>query len=229
MEMTFESAFSTGGLVGHLSYVLLITSMLMRSMLWLLLFLIGYSLVSITYGAIWLKDPVSVFWESVLVVVNIIQITREWLREHRARFSDEETQLITARFEGLTKAEARHLLNMGVWVDGPPGTVLTTEGTRVDHVAYLSNGVVDILHNNAQVGTCRAGNFIGEMSVLGHTAASATAIVSEVARYWLIPSEKLLELQKKDPRIAGAFQAGVARDLSAKVISSNASLRNSAR
>ena len=229
MEMTFESAFSTGGLVGHLSYVLLITSMLMRSMLWLRVFVIGYALVSITYGAVWLKDPVSVFWETLLVLVNIVQITREWLREHRGRFSDAERDLIATRFAGLTKAEARHLLNMGVWVDGAAGTVLTTEGERVDYVAYVSTGTVDILHNDAQVGTCRAGNFIGEMSVLGHTSASATAVVSEPARYWLIPSEKLLELQKDDPKIAGAFQAGVARDLSAKVISSNAHLRASAR
>lgn len=228
MEMTLESAFSTGGLVGHLSYVLLITSMLMRSMFWLRILVICFALVSITYGAVWLNDPVSVFWESLLVLVNVVQITREWLRENRARFSDEERQLIANRFAGLSKAEARRLLNMGVWVDGAAGTILTTEGEPVAHVAYVSSGVFDILHNDTKVGTCRAGNFIGEMSVLGHTTASATAVVAEQARYWLIPSERLLDLQHKDPSIASAFQAGMARDLSTKVISTNAALRDSA-
>ncbi|MEM1072875.1 MAG: cyclic nucleotide-binding domain-containing protein [Pseudomonadota bacterium] len=225
MELTFESAFSTGGLVGHISYVLLITSMTMRSMTWLRILVIGYAIVSITYAAVWLKDPVSIFWETVLVIVNLIQLAREWLRQRRAVFSDEEARFVATRFSGLSKADARQLLNLGVWVDGATGTNLTTEGEPVDHVAYISEGSVDVYHSDARVGTCRPGNFIGEMSVLGHTAASATAVVAEKARYWLIPSEKLLELQEHSPTLASAFQAGIAQDLSTKVISNNAALR----
>lgn len=229
MELTLESALSPGGLVGHLSYILLITSMLMRSMIWLRLFVIAYALVSILYGAVWLKDPVSVFWETVLVLVNVAQITREWMRERRARFSPEEKQFVETRLESLSKADARKLLNMGVWVEGAPGITLTTEGQPVEHVAYLSKGIVDILHNDVKVGACKPGNFIGELSVLGHTEASATAVVAEPARYWLIPSEKLMQLQDEAPNIAGVFQAGIARDLSTKVISSNAAVRGAAR
>lgn len=226
MELTLESALSTGGFVGHLSYVLLITSMLMRSMLWLRIFVIGYALVSILYGAVWLKDPVSVFWESILVVVNVVQITREWLREHRARFSLEEEQFIALRFATLSRARARKLLNLGIWVDGAPGTTLTTEGKPVDQVAYVSEGAVDIFHSDVKVGSCGPGNFIGEMSVLGHSSASATAIVAEPARYWLIPAEELRRLSDRAPELAGAFQAGIAKDLSSKVVSGNAALRN---
>ncbi|MEM1351999.1 MAG: cyclic nucleotide-binding domain-containing protein [Pseudomonadota bacterium] len=222
--MTLESAFSPGGLVGHLSYVFLITSMLMRSMFWLRIFVIAYAFVSITYGAIWLKDPVSVFWESILVLVNIVQIAREWLREHRARFSEEEAEFVSLRFPALSKARARELLNLGVWIDGSPGTKLTTEGEPVDHVAYVTEGSVDIFHNDAKVGRCAAGNFIGEMSVLGHSAASATAIVSEPARYWLIPADRLRRLQYTEPELAGAFQAGIAQDLRGKVMSGNSAL-----
>lgn len=224
VELTLESALSPGGLVGHISYILLITSMLMRSMLWLRLFVIAYAVVSIVYGAVWLKDPVSVFWETVLILVNVVQIFREWMREHRARFSAEERQFVETRFQGLSNAEARQLLNLGVWVDGAPGTQLTTEGEPVEHVAYVAEGVFDIFHGGAKVGVCRAGNFIGEMSVLGHTSASATAITAGQARYWLIPSETLLDLQARSPKLASAFQSGIAQDLSSKVISTNAAL-----
>lgn len=228
MELTLESALSTGGMVGHLSYVLLITSMLMRSMMWLRIFVIGYALVSIVYGAVWLNDPVSVFWESILVIVNVIQIAREWMREHRAQFSPEEDRFIALRFGSLSKARARELLNLGIWVNGTAGTKLTTEGEPVDHVAYVSEGVVDIFHNDVKIGSCAPGNFIGEMSVLGHGAASATAIVAEPARYWLIPAEQLRALKHKAPELAGAFQAGIAQDLSTKLLSGNAALRDKA-
>ena len=158
-------------------------------------------------------------------MVNVVQITREWVSEHRARFSAEERKLIETRFQGLSKAEARQLLNLGFWVEGAPGTQLTTEGEPVEHVAYVSEGAFDIFHGGAKVGVCRPGNFIGEMSVLGHTAASATAVIAKQARYWLIPSETLLDLQAHAPKLASAFQAGIAQDLSTKVISTNAAVR----
>ena len=40
MELSFESAFSTGGLVGHLAYLLLILSIIMRNIVWLRVFMI---------------------------------------------------------------------------------------------------------------------------------------------------------------------------------------------
>ena len=54
MELTLESAFSVGGLVGHTSYLLLVVSMLMRRMFWLRVFVIASAIVAITYDAVWL-------------------------------------------------------------------------------------------------------------------------------------------------------------------------------
>jgi hypothetical protein len=73
MDLTLESAFSTGGLVGHASYLLLVLSMMMRGMTLLRIFVILSAFVSILYDMVWLKDPVGVFWESMLVLVNIVQ------------------------------------------------------------------------------------------------------------------------------------------------------------
>lgn len=76
MELTLSSAFSPGAMVGHLAYLLLVASMLMRTLFALRLLVIASALVAIAYAAIWLNDPVSSFWEALLVVVNILQITR---------------------------------------------------------------------------------------------------------------------------------------------------------
>lgn len=109
-----------------------------------------------------------------------------------------------------------------MWADAIPGLVLTTEGTPVDNVVYLAIGQVDILVGDQIVGCCRPGNFVGEMSVLRRTPASATAIVAAPFRYWLIPSVQLRDLQKSEPEMASAFQAGIARDLRNKIIAGNA-------
>lgn len=197
-------------------------------MTWLRILVIASAFAAIAYDTIWLKDPVGVFWESLLVTVNIIQIGREYFRERRTRFTPEEQAFVNARLRGLLKSDARRLLNMGVWVDGAPGVVLTTEGKPVEKLAYIISGRVDIFLNDRKVGACTAGNFVGEMSVLGQTPASATAIVAEPSRYWLIPSERLQTLQDKEPSLAGAFQSGIARDLRNKIISNNEALGRSA-
>ncbi len=225
MELTLESALSPGGLVGHASYLLLVISMLMRSMTWLRILVIASAFTAIAYDTIWLKDPVGVFWETLLVTVNIIQIGREWLRERRARFSAEERRFLQSRLGALSRAEARRLLNMGLWIDAEPGVVLTTEDKPVDHLAYLVQGAVDIFLNGHKVGQCLPGNYVGEMSILGNAPASATAVVSEPARYWLIPSKQIRRLQQSDPEIAAAFQAGMARDLRKKIIAGNQAAR----
>ena len=227
MELTLESALSTGGMVGHASYFLLVLSMTMRSMTMLRLLVIASAFAAIAYDVIWLKDPVGVFWESLLVSVNIIQITREWVNERRARFTPEEQRFVTARLSALSKAQARRLLNMGVWVDGTQGVILTKEAKPVDSLAYLIAGEVGIYLNDQKVGSCLPGNFVGEMSVLGNTPASATAIVAVPSRYWLIPSRHLHSLQEKEPEVAAALHSGIARDLRNKIISGNATANTS--
>jgi len=50
VELTLESAFSTGGLVGHFAYMLLVLSMVMRRMIWLRILVILSALVAIAYA-----------------------------------------------------------------------------------------------------------------------------------------------------------------------------------
>jgi len=221
LELTIESAFSTGGLVGHFSYLLLVASMLMRAMTPLRILVIASALVAITYDLIWLKDPIGVFWETLLVVINVIQIGREWYENHRSRFTPEEKSFFNDRLSSLSPREARRLLNLGVWVDGTVDTTLAIQGQAVPHLVYLTQGEVEIFVSERLVGHCHPGNFIGEMSVLGGTSASATARVSQPARYWVLATERLAKLRDTAPEIVNAIELGIAQDLRNKVESAN--------
>lgn len=44
--------------------------------------------------------------------------------------------------------------------------MLTREGEPVSHLYYLAEGEARLLSEGRQVGTCRAGDLIGERSVL---------------------------------------------------------------
>ncbi len=105
MELTFASAFSQEGLLGHAAYVLLVLSMLMRTLLWLRLLVIVSATLGISYSAFILGDPVSTFWESCLVLVNIGQLLITHWRSLRAQFSEAEQLFVDQHLPGLSRGE----------------------------------------------------------------------------------------------------------------------------
>ena len=107
MELTLESALSPGAMVGHFAYLLLVISMLMRSITWLRIFVILSAIVALAYGAIWLNDPVTVFWEATLIVVNIVQIFLIWHANRSAQFNEDEKRLIAERLPTLSPIPAQ--------------------------------------------------------------------------------------------------------------------------
>ncbi len=221
MELTLESAFSTGGMVGHTSYLLLVISMMMRNINMLRILVIASSFVAIAYDTIWLKDPVGVFWESALVLVNIVQLTIIYFENRLVRFSADEEQLHNTWLNGMEKGACRRLLNKGLWVNGETGTTLTRQGEPVDHLIYLATGEAEILSAGRPVAVCGPGAFIGEMTVLEGDAATGTAILTETSRYWMIEAERLRKLVEAKPEVGQALQAGFTANLKDKLVRSN--------
>jgi hypothetical protein len=132
MELTLASALSQEGLLGHAAYVLLVISMLMRTLLWLRILVIASAVLGISYSALILGDPVSTFWETCLVVVNVAQLLLANWRNLRARFSDDERTLLGRHLPGLSRGEARALLDSGTWHRLEDGASMTTEGVAVE-------------------------------------------------------------------------------------------------
>lgn len=221
MELTLESAFSTGGIVGHIAFMLLVISMLMRR-LWLLrVFVIASALVAITYDAVWLKDPVGVFWETMLVLVNVAQLTILYLEGRWAKFSDDERVFAETKLPDLGKAHCRRLLEKGFWVTGEDGTFLTRQGEPVSHLFYLARGKATIFSGDYAVGSCGAGSFIGEMTVLNGEPATGTAVLSDTSHYWMIETAVLRQLVAANPEIHQALSASFTAGLKEKLVHSN--------
>ncbi len=227
MELTLESAFSVGGLVGHLSYLLLVFSMVMRVMWLLRVLVIASSLVAIAYDGIWLKDPVGIFWESLLVLVNIVQLTITYVENLRSQFNREEADFVHASFPGLSMKHKRRLLDAGKWIEAGPETELTQDGKPVRQLAYLARGEVKIASNGKTVGLCEAGSFVGEMTVLTAAPANGTAIVSRAARCWTVEAGDLRRLAAAHEEIEQALHACFQRNLLLKLVSSNKHIERS--
>lgn len=199
MELTFSSALSLGGLIGHLAYILLILSMMMRRMFWLRILVIASALVGIAYSVFWLKDPVSSFWETLLVTVNVVQLLITWRQNSLAQFSDEERSFAKRRLRGLPTGEQRRVIDSGRWQDIDPGTVLTVEGEKASDLFYLSHGEAEVRLEGTELALCGPGTYFGEMSFVGGGTASATVRTTSPSRVWRISRETLSYFDQKHP------------------------------
>lgn len=165
MELTLDSAFSVGGMDGHLAYVFQVLSMLMRSIVALRILFVVNVLLNIFYVTVWVHDPVRLFWESLLFVINIGQLALIWWQIWPAQFSDDEKVFAASRLRGLSRGQTRQLL--------------TLEGERPLHLTSIASGNAGTDIVDRRIADCGSGHYIGEMSVLDREPASAMDQLSE--------------------------------------------------
>ena len=195
--------------------------MMMRDISALRLLVIASALAGIAYDLFWLRNPVGVFWEGLLLLVNVVQLYLLWRRDRSAQFSKEEENFIATRLQGLSPGRCRDFFDMGRWESLPTGTILTRQNERPEFLTYLSEGTASILVADSKVATVQAGHYIGEMSLLGDGDASATVIIENPARVWRVEPGKIKRLMQDRPTIANAVQAGIAVDMRRKIVAGN--------
>ncbi|WP_286193790.1 cyclic nucleotide-binding domain-containing protein [Tropicibacter sp. R16_0] len=201
-----------------MSYLLLVLSMLMRQMLWLRIFVIASALAGIAFDHFWLGNPVGVFWQSLLVLVNVGELFLLWRNDRRASFSAEEDRFRTELLAGLSPGQARRFLDLGRWETLPEGTILTVEGRTPEFLTFVDRGDVLIETNDRLVRTVSGGHFIGEMSLMGDGRATASAKAHTELRAWRIERLKLERLRDANHSSMSAIESAIARDMRAKLM-----------
>lgn len=220
-DLIIEQVASPGKLAGHLSYILLIVSMMMRSMKWLRAIAISAGMVSAVYGY-FLGEFVIVFWEVIFVTVNLVQLLLLEFENRRAKFSEHEQKFIAAAVPTVEKAHARRLLHKAEWKEFEVGTVLTNEGEPVDSLLFIVEGAVRVDKDGAMVGVCGHDDFIGEIGFMLSTAATATAVVTHSVAGFVFKHDDLTKLLDKDDSLRHALESSFNRNLVGKLVKSNA-------
>jgi len=220
-EFIIEQFATPGKLVGHLSYMLLVGSMLMRSMKWLRIIALSAGFVSAIYGYFWLKDFVTVFWEVVFVTTNLVQLLLlEWANK-RAKFSDDEQRFVKTALPHVERAHARTMLKLASWKSYDAGEILTSENSKVDNLLFILEGAVRIDKDGAMVGVCGHEDFLGEIGFMSGEGATATSIVVNPVRCLSFEREGLMKMMERYPEIRHSMEASFNRSLVSKLVKSN--------
>ena len=208
-------------IVLQLSYFLLVVAVLAPRMGPLRLLVALAAAAGLVHALVWTGDLVNAVWMGLLLAASLGLLARTFLDDRRERFSEEERRMLESLAAGISEHRARHLMDQGLWLNGQEGDVLTREGEPVTHLYYLAEGEARVMTLGRQVGTCRAGDLIGELTVLSGEMASATVILNMPARFWCAPAENLKPYVEAHDDIRRAIEHGFAAALKSKLRASN--------
>ena len=208
-------------LFGHFTYALLIVSMLMRRMVWLRALAVASGVTKIAYRAFFVIDPVSVLWETVFVLVNVIQLLIIWYYEYRHRFSNEQAHFADSMPASVERRAIRKMLGFSRLVEVAEGQSITVEGQPVKDLVYIASGVAKVETAGRIVAVCGPGDYIGELSFLTGATATATTVAAKPVRLLAFDQAKLHQAIESDAGIRRAMEAGLNRNLVGKLVRSN--------
>lgn len=208
-------------LFGHLTYFLLIVSMLMRRMVWLRSFAVASGIAKIVYRTFFVFDPVSVLWETVFVLVNIGQLLVIWYYERHHRFSDDERHFVDSMPPSVERRALKRLLTFASVREVPADEVLVREGEVVKDLLYVADGVARIESGGRIIAVCGPGDYLGEMSFLSGEPATATVIAAKPMRVLAFDQQRLHVAVASDAGIHRAMEAGLNRNLVGKLVRAN--------
>lgn len=220
MQDFFNAFVDPANLAGHISYVLLITSVLMRRMHHLRMIAVSAGTFSAIYY-VTLGDWVSFFWESVFTLVNLVQLVILFIENRRGRFSAEEQKFIDTVLHGLERVHARRLVKLGKWSEIEDGEVLITEDTTPGQLYFVVNGTARVERHGRPVGLVGPGDFLGEMSYLTGKHATATVTTLTPMRCLTFDRKELRAHLSRHPEVQHAMEAGFNRNLVDKLVKTN--------
>ena len=207
--------------IGQLSFLLLTIALFARDPHRIRAIVSVAALVGLAHALFSSGSVLMAFWWGVLLLASLLLVAKRLLENGKVRFNPDEEAMLKGLLSELPRSRARHFLDQGFWLSGREGDVLTRENEAVSHLYYLSSGEAKVLSHGKQVGLCRPGDLIGEVTVLSGEQASATVVLAGPARFWCAPANVLRPYIDAHADVRHAIEHGFTASLRHKLRESN--------
>jgi len=178
-----------------------------RSRLTSHLLLAGVGLLGLLYG-LEAHGLLGVILPILILIVAGVQAASVLSANRAADFDADELAMASGPLGRLGRAQARRLIDQGIWMEGRPGDVLIREGEGAAQLFYLARGGAEVHSQGKPVGKIGPGELIGEATVLGDTAAIATVTLTQPARFWCAQGRTLNAYLAANPDARYAMEHG---------------------
>ena len=168
----------------------LLVALLVRARLANHILIGGVGAIGLVYG-VWIHGFLAGVIPLLILLVASVQVASVIGANQAAKFTAEEKLMLEGPLSGLGRAQARRLIDQGIWMDAREGDVLVKAGEPAAQLYSLATGAGDVHSRGKLVGRVVPGQLIGEATVLGEAAAIATVTVTEPARIWCAQGQTL--------------------------------------
>jgi hypothetical protein len=204
----------------HAANVLLLVAYSVRDILWLRLFAVTASLISIPY---FLLQPaplwVPIGWSSVFAAINLLQSWRLFVERRPVKLTSEEEQARRLFFGDLPPRKVLQVLSIGSWTTAELGEQLLERGKCPTVASLIVRGRVRVTKDGALLGNLVEGDIVGSALLLTGTSADVDAVVQEPSRVLRWDVETLERYLVANPEVRIVLQRHLARDLARKFVS----------
>lgn len=202
----------------HAANILLLVAYSVRDILWLRLFAVAASVVTIPY---YLLLPTMLWaplgWTVVFAVINLLQSLRLFMERRPVKLTTEEEEVRRLFFKELPPRKVLQLLGIGSWVTAQPGERMIERGTVPDAVALIVRGQVRVTRDGDVVGVLGAGQLVGSALILSGLPAEVDAAVENPVRAIRWQVGTLDRYLNANPDTRTVMQRHLVRDLAMKV------------
>jgi len=188
-------------IIGHLSFVIVALSFLMRDIVWLRTLSIFSGLVGITYnffipvGPLWI--PIT--WLSIFILINIYMIVSFFLSNRQTGFTEDDIYIWKQNFWGLSAEEFRSVRKIMKSELFSPGGTIIKQGQETKKIFFIASGTLAVDIDGQTITTLTKGDIAGEMSFLSETSANANVKAVDQARCIAIEKVKLRNTMVRSP------------------------------
>ena len=202
----------------HGANILLLVAYSVRDILWLRLFAVGASVVSIPY---FLLQPTTLWaplaWTIGFAGINLLQSWRLFMERQPVKLTAEEAEVRRLVFQDLPPRKVLHVLSIGSWVTAEPGEQLIESGAVPEAVSLVVSGKVRVTKDEQVIGMLGAGQIVGSALILSGLQADVEAVVENRVRAIRWKVGTLERYLNANPDTRTAMQRHLARDLAMKV------------
>lgn len=200
----------------NFAYFVLVSSTFTRRILWLRGALVAAGIMFVCYGFM-ADNWTMVFWNSVTSVLHAAQGIRFIRSQRHVHLTPEDAEIRDTWFPNVESFDFHSMWRMGETVDYTEGS-LTTEGQPQTTLMMILDGEANVDVEGRVVGVLQRGDFIGEMSFLRGSNATATVTPQNELRVREWDQDTLRTLDNLNPSAAAAVRRRIQENLADKLI-----------
>lgn len=211
--------------IASLSSILTVVAYYMRDILYLRIIASLAFISAICYFYFFPSEPlwIVINWKILFLLINLVQIAILLIERRATTLSAEEEEIMyELGFSKLTKGEFKKVLKYGVFMSIPSGHTVIEQGLYpVENIYFMVHGLAEVLIDGCEIGVCRPGNFVGEISFITNRAATATVKAVEEIKVFQWKQNDLLNFFLEEKEIMIKVQNIINLDLINKILKIN--------